>query len=71
MLRGLVVGLKTLLLFMLLYTSPAHGQQMEDAAIQKYIKILELEIFSFGYCCKRYLFGVVAIRKEYVYSTHC
>ena len=31
---------------MLLYTSPAHGQQMEDAAIQKYIKILELEQFN-------------------------
>jgi hypothetical protein len=46
MLRGLVVGLKTLLLFMILYTSPAHGQQNEEAVLQEYIRILELEQFS-------------------------
>ncbi len=46
MLRGVVVGLKTLLLFILLYTSPAHGQQNEEAVLQEYIRILELEQFN-------------------------
>ena len=46
MLRGVVVGLKTLLLFMILYTSPAYGQQNEEAVLQEYIRILELEQFS-------------------------
>jgi hypothetical protein len=46
MLRGVVVGLKTLLLFILLYTSPAHGQQNEKTVLQEYIRVLELEQFS-------------------------
>jgi hypothetical protein len=46
MLRGVVVGLKTLLLFMILYTSPAYGQQNEEAVLQEYIRILELEQFN-------------------------
>jgi len=46
MLRGVVVSLKTLLLFMLLYTSPAYGQQNEEAVLQEYIRILELEQFN-------------------------
>ena len=31
---------------MILYTSPAHGQQNEKAVLQEYIRILELEQFS-------------------------
>jgi hypothetical protein len=47
MLRVVVVGLKTLLLFMLLYTSPAFGQTKKNYAhnevLLEYILILELE----------------------------
>ena len=31
---------------MLLYTSPAYGQQNEEAVLQEYIRILELEQFN-------------------------